>query len=78
MTNANTHEPARALSDEERLLPRRLLRKLVPVSDMTIWRWERDGTFPQHLTVHGRNYWLYSEVKDWIGRQRRGAGEGVE
>jgi predicted DNA-binding transcriptional regulator AlpA len=38
---------------------------------MTIWRWERDGSFPQHLVVHGRNYWLYSEVKDWIASQKR-------
>ena len=36
----------------ERLLPRRELRGLVPVSDMTIWRWERDGLFPRHLSIN--------------------------
>jgi predicted DNA-binding transcriptional regulator AlpA len=46
---------------------------MVPVSDMTIWRWERDGRFPRHLTVHGRNYWLFSEVARWIAAQKREA-----
>jgi len=56
----------------ERLLPRRELRNLVPVSDMTIWRWERDGQFPRHLSINGRNYWLRSEVCGWIAAQGRG------
>jgi predicted DNA-binding transcriptional regulator AlpA len=71
MTNAHTSEPGLAVADEERLVPRRLLRRLVPVSDMTIWRWERDGSFPRHLAIHGRNYWLHSEVKEWMAKQRR-------
>jgi predicted DNA-binding transcriptional regulator AlpA len=54
----------------ERLLPRRELRSLVPVSDMTIWRWERDGVFPRHLSINGRNYWRLSEIADWIDRQQ--------
>ena len=47
----------------EMLLPRRALRKLIPVSDMTIYRWERDGIFPRHLAINGRNYWRLSEVR---------------
>lgn len=76
MTNKRTNEQTLALAEDEKLLPRRLLRKLVPVSDMTIWRWERDGSFPRHLTVHGRNYWLNSEVRAWMAGQRRGVGGG--
>jgi predicted DNA-binding transcriptional regulator AlpA len=72
MTNAHVSEPSRTISDDDRLLSRRLLRKLVPVSDMTIWRWERVGRFPRHLTVNGRNYWLYSEVSCWLIRHSRG------
>ena len=30
----------------DRLLPRRELRSFVPVSDMTIWRWETGWTLP--------------------------------
>lgn len=63
----------------ERLLPRRELRKIVPVSDMTIWRWEGAGQFPRHLSINGRNYWLQSEIHAWLER-RRGieAGEGAD
>ena len=55
----------------ERLLSRRDLRCLVSVSDMTIWRWERDALFPRHLVINGRNYWRLTEVSDWIDRQQR-------
>ena len=78
MTYANTSQPTYALEDAERLLTRRLLRELVPVSDMTIWRWERDGLFPRHLTVNSRNYWLLSEVKAWLAAQRRGEAPSAE
>jgi predicted DNA-binding transcriptional regulator AlpA len=66
------------LNKDERLLPRRELRSLIPVSDMTIWRWEQDGLFPRHLLINGRNYWRLSEIRDWIGRQERAGGsDGV-
>jgi predicted DNA-binding transcriptional regulator AlpA len=71
MTNANSSEHPNNTHHQERLL-RRMLRQVVPVSDMTIWRWERDGHFPRHLTVNSRNYWLLSEVKSWLAAQRRG------
>src|SRR4029079_11816166 len=63
----NCRDPAMG----ERLLPRRELRALVPVSEMTIWRWERNGVFPRHLSINGRNYWRLSEVREWIARQKR-------
>ena len=71
MTQKNVCDHFRFINSE-RLLPRRELRTLVPVSDMTIWRWERDGKFPQHLSVNGRNYWLLSEVRTWMTEQRTG------
>jgi predicted DNA-binding transcriptional regulator AlpA len=62
----------------ERLLPRRELRSLMPVSDMTIWRWERDGLFPRHLLINGRNYWRLSELREWMDqRERAGASVGA-
>jgi predicted DNA-binding transcriptional regulator AlpA len=69
MTNANASEHTPKLSPQERLLTRRILRQVVPVSDMTIWRWERDGLFPKHLTINSRNYWLLSEVRIWLDAQ---------
>ena len=50
----------------ERLLNRRQMRQRVPVSDMTIWRWEAADLFPRHLTINGRNYWRESELNAWL------------
>jgi len=66
MTNTNFLNQFGAIQLGERLLPRRELRTLVPVSDMTIWRWERDGVFPRHLSINGRNYWRLGELRDWM------------
>jgi len=71
MTNQNTSDRLGSRDGGERLLPRRELRTLLPVSDMTIWRWERNGAFPRHLSINGRNYWLRSEVLGWMSSQRR-------
>ena len=76
MTHANFSNRSGAFNNSERLLPRRELRTLVPVSDMTIWRWERDGQFPRHLSINGRNYWLFSEVRMWMAGQQRSGGSG--
>jgi predicted DNA-binding transcriptional regulator AlpA len=69
----NLHETPvnHRLGSGEMLLPRRALRKLVPVSDMTIYRWERDGIFPKHFSINGRNYWRLSEVQQWMDWQVR-------
>jgi len=74
MTSANSFDRSNPVGSGERLLPRRELRTLVPVSDMTIWRWERGGHFPRHLSVNGRNYWLLSELRVWMAAQQRGGG----
>ena len=53
----------------ERLLNRRELRRRVPVSDMTIWRWEANRLFPIHLSIGGRSFWRESEVDQWVEEQ---------
>jgi predicted DNA-binding transcriptional regulator AlpA len=73
-THLNPMNSALLNKGSERLLPRRELRSLIPVSDMTIWRWERDGRFPHHLLINGRNYWRLSEIRNWIDRQERAGG----
>ena len=73
MTQQHNAQPIRT-ERNGRLLSRAMLRTMVPVSDMTIWRWERDGKFPRHLAIYGRNYWLASEVEDWVFCQREHAG----
>ncbi len=50
----------------DRLMARRQLRQMIPNSDMSIWRWEKAGTFPKHIKINGRNYWRLSEVAAWL------------
>ena len=41
--------------------------RLTGLSRHTIWRMERDGTFPRHRVLGTRNIaWLESEVVAWI------------
>jgi predicted DNA-binding transcriptional regulator AlpA len=58
---------------DDRYLCRRELRELIPASDMTIWRWQRDPEVafptPVKLGRNGRNYWSYQAVRDWIRRR---------
>jgi predicted DNA-binding transcriptional regulator AlpA len=53
-------------SASDQLLTRVMLRELVPVSDMTLWRWTHSGTFPAAIRFNGRTYWRASEVRGWI------------
>ncbi len=61
----------------DRLLTRRDLRQRIPVSDMTIWRWEEAGLFPRHLAIGGRNFWRESEVLAWIERHAAERDQGA-
>jgi predicted DNA-binding transcriptional regulator AlpA len=66
MTNTNASPQTNNLNAQERLLNRKMLRQVVPVSDMTIWRWEQKAFFPKHLIINKRNYWFLSEVRAWL------------
>lgn len=56
-------ESRKTLEDSEhRLMNRPQLRVLLPVSDMTIWRMEQEGTLPRHLRIGNRAFWKYAEV----------------
>jgi predicted DNA-binding transcriptional regulator AlpA len=50
------------------LITRKQLRRLLPVSDMTIWRWERDGKLPKHLTIGRTSFWRAVEVHEYLSR----------
>ena len=45
-----------------RLINSAQLRKILPASQMSIWRWERQGILPKHVVIGGRNYWHLSRV----------------
>jgi predicted DNA-binding transcriptional regulator AlpA len=46
----------------DRLISRRELRQLIPVSDMTTWRWVRAGILPPPIRIGGRNFWIARQV----------------
>jgi predicted DNA-binding transcriptional regulator AlpA len=53
---------------ERRYINRKQLREIIPVSDMSIWRWERDPevAFPAPVKLaNGRNYWWLPAILDW-------------
>jgi hypothetical protein len=37
------------------------------ISEMTLWRWERDPrlAFPQALIINGRRYYDLAEIEEW-------------
>jgi predicted DNA-binding transcriptional regulator AlpA len=67
---------------DERYITADELRAVIPVSVMTLWRWQRDPqiTFPApvKLGADHRNYWWLPEVRTWMrtreARQRERAG----
>lgn len=43
------------------------------VSNMTLWRWQRDESlgFPQPLVINGRRLWRLDALEAWEANQRR-------
>lgn len=64
-TPSNSHG-----TKEDRLILQDEVQRLVPVSKPTLWRWERDGKFPQRIKL-SRNLvaWRRSEILEWIAGQ---------
>ena len=52
---------------QDRLVGAKERRRLVPYSDMHIWRLERAGKFPRRIKLGpGRVAWRLSEILSWI------------
>jgi len=55
----------------------RILRKpellgRIGLSDVTIWRWEKEGKFPKRLQLGGNSVgWLESEVDNWFESKKQ-------
>lgn len=57
------------METQGRLLAARAVReRLGDVSDMTLWRWQRDGILPQPVKINGRNYWPESAIAAVVER----------
>lgn len=64
--NHEAHSRASRVDDHIRLINAQQLRQLLPISRMTVWRWERAGKLPAHITIGGRAFWPYAEVVEAI------------
>lgn len=51
--------------------PSARVRQRYNISDMTLWRWERDPklAFPQPLRINGRRYWRRADIEAFELRQ---------
>jgi predicted DNA-binding transcriptional regulator AlpA len=58
------------------IIRKRELKRRVPLSDTTIWRHERAGTFPQRIVLSdsGLVGWYEDEIDEWV-RDRIRAGD---
>jgi prophage regulatory protein len=53
---------------------RKTLLQKIPLSDVTLWRMEKAGTFPKRRQLSpGRVAWLASEVDAWIESRKEAA-----
>ena len=56
----------------DRLIDAKERRRLVPFSDMHVWRLERDGRFPKRIKIGpNRVAWQLSEILAWIEAKAR-------
>jgi predicted DNA-binding transcriptional regulator AlpA len=63
------HDQLHSELSRHHLITRKQLRELLPVSNMTIRRWEQDGLIPAHFTIGRTSFWRLAEVLETIGRK---------
>lgn len=62
-------------SAQERIMRKKEVLAVVGLSDVSVWRQERAGTFPKRLRLGGNSVgWLKSEIDGWL--QQRAADRG--
>jgi predicted DNA-binding transcriptional regulator AlpA len=66
---------SRPIKNAERYIGIAELVELIPVSQMTFWRWQRDPKVgfpaPVKLGKNGRNYWWLPDVMGWLASRGR-------
>jgi predicted DNA-binding transcriptional regulator AlpA len=59
-----------SLSRDEPTLPRLLIKKqvlaIVPLSFPTVWKLMRQGEFPAARVIGSRPYWPEDEIRQWV------------
>jgi prophage regulatory protein len=56
--------------NRQRIIRKRELINMIGLSDPTIWRMEKDGTFPKRIRLGGNSCgWLESEIMVWLAER---------
>ncbi len=57
-------------STARRVIRKRELLKMIPLSDVTVWRLEKKGEFPKRFTLGGRAVgWFADEIDEWLDQK---------
>lgn len=57
---------------DNRIIRKPELKKLIPLSGVTIWRMEKKGQFPKRISLGGNSVgWVAGEVDDWIDKRMK-------
>lgn len=67
--NQRSRAPEQADVSVQVLLRAEQVRKIVPVSRTTLWRWTRDCGFPRPIRVGNCRFWRADAVYAWIDHQ---------
>lgn len=77
MSDTTTHSSDTRQLDElglDPLLPAKTVRQyLGNISDMTLWRWERERGFPEPTRIGRFKYWRRGEIDAWLEQQKQAA-----
>lgn len=66
-----------AQQETRKIIRRARVKELTGVSDATLWRWQRDGQFPQRIVLgeSGIVGWFEDEVTSWVHARIRSVGK---
>ena len=58
------------LADRQRIIRKPELLNMIGLSDASVWRMEKEGTFPKRLRLGGNSCgWLESEITGWLAER---------
>lgn len=52
--------------DDARIIPAKEVRRLLGISNMTLYRLHTSGRFPTPKKINKRNFWRLADVRAWI------------
>lgn len=64
--------------DEHRLIDKRTLLAVVPLSYSNVWDKMRRGEFPLSVRIGARVYWRWAEIEEWLDGLPRSEYRGID